>query len=1047
MILTKDSKRQVDIDFILNEKIRNKKLNEVIIIVPTNRRVRSLKRELISLSPNKSSAQLHVNTLATLCISLFQESANRDFILLSDATAVVLLNKCFNQQKLKYFSSYSQEIPAGTLEKLKSVISEYKRSGVTPNLLFQQADNLTGSEKKKALDIANIFESYLTECRQRNLFEIGDIYHYLNQLPEREFQQSFTNFFKEVNLVFINGFDELTNPEIEMINKIASIKGLETIIQLDYYKQNPALFSHLDECYTKLIDRGFIESIDLSPSVNNKFFKLVRENLFLSSKKNAADDYKIEVHKIEAQSPEKEIEIIAKELKNLLIKENIPVEKICLAFNKISDHSKIVRDVFPEFGLPFNLTDRFALSESPPVISIINLLEIADNNFYYKNIFRALSGKWINIEQIDLSNLLRVASNLKIIFGYKTWIEKIDNAIEELKLGEDRDYDSMLPAHYYERAKEDIKKLEKLLKPFIKENTIRDFWGQLQNLLLELQIVQRILNDQTIYTERNVRAVTEFLKTLKEIFELLEIEYNKDSKFPLSFYLKNIKSALQFTRYNVREKINAGVLVTSINEIRGLKFDYLFIGGLTDGEFPTRYQPEIFFSGSFKKNEYKHVLEERYHFYQALCTVNKKLYLTYPTNDEKKEFTTSTFVNDLSKVLEIKNINADTYNDYIYSKMELLRKIDKSSIESNETKKLLEKLFKDPEKLINDFEIDELRLTDPFAESEYTGNIQTSLSAEAKLKLEEEKNKKFSASQLELYAKCPFQYFLKRILKIDTVPEPTEEIEAFELGSLIHSILYEFYKNISEQNITVQNCDEKMFAKLQKMIFKIAEEKSERIQFNSPFTFFEREKIFGIDGNRNHSILYKFLEAERNNKDGFIPSFFETEFGNENNTISDVTAGDIKLRGKIDRIDIDNAKANFKVIDYKLGGRKPGKEELTDGISLQLPLYIYASKKLLDAEFGKNLQPASADIYSLKISGTDFGRKQIHILRSNKPGEEEIINSNVELINIFLEFVPRYVDNISKGVFNLSTLKDRENKICRFCDFKSICRIQEADGA
>ncbi|MCU0406865.1 MAG: hypothetical protein MUE64_07840, partial [Ignavibacteriaceae bacterium] len=65
-----------------------------------------------------------------------------------------------------------------------------------------------------------------------------------------------------------------------------------------------------------------------------------------------------------------------------------------------------------------------------------------------------------------------------------------------------------------------------------------------------------------------------------------------------------------------------------MNEIRGLNFDYLFIGGLNDGDLPTRFTPEIFFSGSFAREEVQHQVEQRYLFYQALCTWKKKLYLS-----------------------------------------------------------------------------------------------------------------------------------------------------------------------------------------------------------------------------------------------------------------------------------------------------------------------------------------------------------------------------------------------------------------------------------
>ncbi|MEO8232262.1 MAG: hypothetical protein ABI638_08260 [Ignavibacteriota bacterium] len=100
---------------------------------------------------------------------------------------------------------------------------------------------------------------------------------------------------------------------------------------------------------------------------------------------------------------------------------------------------------------------------------------------------------------------------------------------------------------------------------------------------------------------------------------------------------------------------------------------------------------------------------------------------------------------------------------------------------------------------------------------------------------------------------------------------------------------------------------------------------------------------------------------------------------------------------------------------------------------------------MIEAELREEFNPAAAIIYSLKLSNKDFGEKKIHISSSRNPKEDELIKSNEELIKICNEFIPAYVDKIVHGKFNLSTLEDRENKVCRFCDFKSICRIQEVN--
>ncbi|MBK7228753.1 MAG: PD-(D/E)XK nuclease family protein [Ignavibacteriales bacterium] len=456
--------------------------------------------------------------------------------------------------------------------------------------------------------------------------------------------------------------------------------------------------------------------------------------------------------------------------------------------------------------------------------------------------------------------------------------------------------------------------------------------------------------------------------------------------------------------------------------------------------------PKYFFQVLIKKDEYRHILEERYHFYQTLCCVKKCLYLTFPQKDEKKEYTPSTFINDFNRLFIFKEKTSADYENLIYSKSELLRYVSKLDLEKDKTE--LDQVSFNPELLKRDIEIDKTRLENPFSETSHTGYIYNSLSENAKSKLSEEKQKQYSASQLEEYAKCPFQYFAKRILQLEIIEEPTEELESFELGSLVHSILYEFYKTISEEQIVIADCNDEVFKQLEKIIFTIAEKKIEKLRLNSSFIFYEKEKILGISGNRKNSMLYKFLEEESKSSEGYLPEYFELEFGQFNKSQKDETqemlVGDVKVRGKIDRVDINKTSNHFKVLDYKLGGKKPTVKDLLNGISLQLPLYLYASKKLIEAELNSNYDPAAAIIYSLKLNNNDFGKKSVHTLNARKKlSEDDLIKSNEELIKICNEVIPAYVNKIVEGKFNLSQLEDRENKVCRFCDFKSICRIQD----
>ena len=1052
MILTKSKRVKFDVIAEVDNKIQSNRLNELLVIVPTNRKIRDLKKSIITAAPGMSSGKINLETIGTFSTKLFFNDPEIKGTILSEAASTVLLSQSIQELKLRYFSNYRGEIPSGTLERIKNVISEYKKHGITPETLRKECIKLEGSEKTKAEDIADIYEKYQIKCNLLSVSEIGDVYFHLNNFAQNKYSANFRNFFPDVSLIIVHGFDEFTTPEIEILNKTSELKGIELFLSFDYYRFNPAIFSHLDNCYNKLEEQGFRQITDSSFLPASKFQSSVREKLFKEKSTKVIQSYEDSLTRISARNREEEIELVAKEIKILISGRKVQPDNICLAFNLIQKYSPTIRDIFSVYKIPFNLTDRYSLNASPPVISIINILEVLENDFFYKNILRALSGGYLETIGIHQSNLMRVSVELKIISGYQNWKNLISDAIYSEFEEADEEFSNLsFKEENYKKALDDIETLNELLKPFDKKMLIREFLDNFTNLIYRLNIPVRLVEQGGDRVEENVKAITVLIETVTELLELFKIEYGEKEKFNLKFYLNYIRTAVNSTRYNIKERQGYGVQITTLSEIRGLEFDYLFIAGLCDGDLPTRYTPEIFFSPNYMKDEVKHQGEERYHFYQSLCSWKKRLYLVTPANEEKKELVESGFLTEFTSLFDVAQKTEEDYKDTLFSKEEVIEFAGKNNIEPLKENKAFKEYDIDYSAIDDAIKTDKQRIKEPFGASEFTGSILKNLGDEAKGKLKEYEKRNYSISQLETYAKCPYKYFAERVLNLEPIEEPTEEIEALEMGTLLHTILYEFYSELNRKNIILQNADANDFDYAYKLIFRIAEERIEKANFRSPLSFFEKEKVLGIKGERKNSLLFKFLLAEKDNRDGFDPKYFEESFGKIGNAdynksfLSDFSVRDINIRGKIDRIDINEADKKFKVIDYKIGGRMPTARDLIEGISLQLPLYMYAAKKLIEAQISVDTDPSSAEIYSLKFTNSDFGRKSVKNMGSRKKNmtEDELITANYDLIEICLDSIQKYVKSIANGKFNLSTLKDRENKVCRYCNFRSICRVQE----
>lgn len=1044
MILTKENITAVNIKEQINGKVKAGRLNELLVIVPTNRKARNLKKELISQVPLKASYRINIETLTTISTKLLQQL--KPFKLLSEAAATVFIKQCSNEIDLKYFSLYKNEIPFGTLDRIKSVISEYKRQGITTAILRRETELLDGSEKFKALDIAGIYEKFLSKCYALNAYETGDVYTHLNSFELTEFVNTFRKIYSEVDLIVADGFAEFSNPEIEILEKITCVPKTKLFLRFDYDADNKLLFSHLDKYYDRLSRLGFVKIEDGDRNNFGNFKNILREKLFKTKGLSGKINFTDRITTISAHDREKEIETIAREIKKLIINEKIEPHKICVVFNLVQNYSDTIKDIFEKNGIPFNLSDRTPLDNSNPVTAIVNFLEIIENNFYFKNIFRALSSGFVDVHRINVANLYLVSSELKIVSGKENWINTLKDAISNFDLANGSDENNNFTLTAYTKALSDIKSLAKMLRPFEEKLTIAEFNERLKDFIVDSKLPFKMLETE-IKQENNIRAFTDFLEITEEIFNLLEKE-EEEEKHSLGFFMDQIRTACNWARFNVKEKSNYGVQVTSLDEIRGLSFDYLFIGDLCDGDLPTRFKPEIFFSGSFKKQASIHQTEERYRFYQSLCAWNKKLYLTFPLTESGRETIISTFLKDLEEVFAVSSKNETDYEDAIYSLEEMQTLIGKNELNEAETF-LTDEMKIDLQKISQAIEVDKLRCNNPFAESQYTGHLvdtKTGETEDVSERLKAFSSRQYSISQLETYAKCPFKFFAERVLGIETIEEPTEDIEAIEMGRLLHSILYTFYSVLRDKNIKLTGCGDAEFKNAEKLIFEIAEKELETTAFKSPLTFYEKEKILGINGDKKESILYRFLQTEKNNDD-FLPMFFEVSFGRLRESESDkilsvsepIRIDGIKLRGKIDRIEVNEKLKSFNVVDYKLSGAKPTFDDLKNGISLQLPIYLFAASKLLSEKLGGEYSPNEMFIYSLKYAIDDFGKKPL----KTKGGKDDIIQSIEQIVENSIEHVKNYINSIADGRFHISKLEDRENKVCRFCMFRTICRVDE----
>jgi ATP-dependent helicase/DNAse subunit B len=272
-----------------------------------------------------------------------------------------------------------------------------------------------------------------------------------------------------------------------------------------------------------------------------------------------------------------------------------------------------------------------------------------------------------------------------------------------------------------------------------------------------------------------------------------------------------------------------------------------------------------------------------------------------------------------------------------------------------------------------------------------------------------------SATSLEDFTFCPFFYFQKHVLGLDPWEEPERamSIDPFDLGSLYHEILEEFFKRMADAGRLP--LDPKKAADYQARLRDTADQCLDR---------FEREgvtgypSVWGIKREMIREELATFLDRELSTAgNDWLPSKFEYEFEDVPIAINKQHA--LRLRGKIDRIDLSKDGRRARIFDYKTGKvrAKYKEDSFAGGQALQLPLYILAAEQLL-----AGVTVAEASYLFLTLRG---GYRRVGFAR------EALTQREGELTGI-LNTAARMIRD---GVFAQYATQDG----CRNCDFRPIC--------
>lgn len=1070
------------------EKNLDKK-EKAFLIVPEQYTLES-DMDFIDSIKYKSVMDAKVLSFSSLISYISQRLSLKKNENLNQVSKAILLTSVLDEidNKLKLFSNKSFDIDfVNNLSDFFSNIKEYYFDDEFFGKINKN-ENLDPMTKLKFEEIKLIYDSYIKKLENS----------YIDKEDELEIIKDnikYCDFFKNVNFYF-DKFDFLSDLKIDFIKELIKIGAKVTIsICLDwkYYENNIA--GDMD-----IFDQAirFVESLKNIDKI--KIINLEKENELLDIKHlyENFEKYNPQIYQektkniniVESISSTNEIENISLIIEKL-IREGHRYSEISLVLANSDEYENLVKRIFARSEIPIFVDKTKKLSDNHILKTWLSMIRLVVFNF-----------RKTDLEAFIRSNVIDFGENAyERILDFQNYIE--NRKIKGAMIFEDKYF--VLDEKFYENDEKLKKEKEAELKNV---NSIRKILIDLLYDLYKIRNEKIKANDlvKEIYKsfdkkiiksgfnhyqenirenrleifEENKQVWDKFLTNLEQIATILS-----DSPTKLKKIYKLIENSCKATSIGIIPPAIDQVLIGDFSRDRINDRKIKIFVGMTDIYFPGNNNSEMLISENEKtalENEgidlkiYREKKDDKILLnLLRMFTSSQKIIFSYSLiNKENDPMNRATSISDIINIfpnISYKKIAKSKFDFIKYSTdlldlkaYQILWNIKNKEDTKKSEKEFVESYLKFKKDNIENYNYSKNSSYDLFIKGFTYSNDKNLLSSEISKKLYD-KNK-FSVSEIETYAKCPYKHFINYGLMAKE--NKNLDVDNLEIGNIVHYNMENISKKLIDMDL--KEFDDEKLENLVKESFQKAVENSLDLE--------------RANDNKNKFILSNIYESTQKSSKKIINQIKEGNFKidsveekyGKGQKYPEVYVDDKNyLEGRIDRIDkCDNL---LRIIDYKTGSKEIKIYNLLNGLDLQLFVYMLAAKE----KKSENLFPVASFYFPLKDEVKKLEKnydkdeiKKIYDDKTKMNGliikiDEEILNlldknfdgkkSDIFKItrskdNIFSleeekivekfikKLISSYISEIKNGNIKLNPLRINQNSYeCINCPYKSICKF------
>lgn len=946
-------------------------LSPIIVIVPNSIQAAGFRQRLCAVG---GALGVEVHTFHTLYAELLIR-AGQPIPLLLDPVRIRLLRDIVDdlceRGEMTHFAALRDK--PGFIALLRNAIEELKRARIFP-------DDFSASVKglgARLEEIAVVYSAYQDWLQKQNWAD-NEGRGWLAAIA----LESNPNLFADTRFLAVSGFDEFNPTQLAVLSLLAQ-RAKETVITLTGDIQNPNRSAHHR---FHRAQAAIIASLNLQPEAmesvsmlsadiaNVEVSLFERSNDFSRSEATeVATTSATTIEFIEAQTRAIEARAALRWVKARVVRDGMKLSDVAILARDLEPYRPFLEETAAEFGIPLRIVGGQPLNENPAIAALLALLSLPANDWGRRALIESWRSPYFDFSELGIdSNSAAMLDEIsrvgKVSQGLSQWREAFA-MWEKRKVTE---FEDDLPASDTESKVSRLSSIQsqETLRQ-AQDNALESAFNSFSDLLTPpshadmkeyVAFVESLIGDDPAFSlsvslrenglnvvvnaranlatsERDVAALRAFKDVLRGLV-LAESVLDNNSLAYADFY-KDLRGAVESATFTVPAE--SGVFAASVLDGRGLSFEAVVLMGLSEGEFPKQEREDILLRESDRAAlnlETKLHGDEGTLFYQAVTRGRQRLLLTRPyLAEDGQAWEPSPFWE------EINRSNGTSSTVRIRGDAGLM-----DSAEAASNVEWVESARDFDIHIENGIEVLQARMN-PKAEGIYEGDTSTG----SVLDLSERfgASHGWSASRLESYGTCPFEFFVAYAMELEPRMEAEEGFDVRMLGSMLHKILEEVYGGIA-----LTTAAGKVFA-------------------SAPADYGFRPTALWT---QQQAELLRALEKTIAELDkisqGYAPRKMEARFGmGEPSLVLKTSAGEVRLHGYIDRLDAA-PDGSLRVIDYKAGSAAISASHLKEGRRLQLPIYALAARDALglgeiSGGFYWHIQKAEAS--SLKLEKFEGG--------------------------------------------------------------------------